>query len=118
LKVDFQTLLYDPNYLIFGVEATITPRDSVTPHSVTVIDKTQGVEVVAGDSDMQTIRPAARVRMQNITAAGLTRAMLRRASFVMNGKNWRIESSQPLASPNGENEGELMLLLVEVQDDG
>lgn len=113
--MNFTSLLLDPLYTSFGVEATIWPASYGTPVTVTVIDKTGGVEVASASmAEVSTIRPAAMVRAAEIASALIAREDLRRAELCMNGKKWRIESSLPRPTPNGESDGELMLLLIEV----
>jgi hypothetical protein len=107
--------MLDPIYTAFGVPATVWPASYGTPVTVTVIDKTSGVEVSnASMSEVSTIRPAALVRASEVATALIAREDLRRAELCMNGKKWRIESSTPKPTPNGESDGELMLLLIEV----
>ncbi len=113
--MNFGSLMLDPIYTAFGVPATIIPlATGAAPVTVTAIDKTGGVEVGnAAMTEVSTIRPAAIVRFAELATASLDRTDLRRAALTMNGKNWRIESSTPKPTPNGESDGELMLLLIE-----
>jgi hypothetical protein len=119
MTIDFSGLLYEPIHDIFGVEAVITPVTSASPATLIVIDKTSGVPVpragqrFAGDPDVDTLGPAAVVRVTALTDAGLTRADLRRASLTMNGQTYRIESTVPRSTPGGEADGEVYLMLSE-----
>lgn len=104
--------VYRQLYAVFGVSATITPA-SGSAHALTVIDKTKGMEVQDTKTGVATIVPAALVRVPELTARGLTRANLRRASVVMNGKTWRVENTVPKPAPTGEADGEYLLHLSE-----
>lgn len=111
--IDYQATLYDPIYAAIGVDATLTPAVG-DPVVIVVIDKSAGVEIpTKADSEMQTMLPAAIVRMVEITAAGLSRAAVKDAALLMNGKNWVVDSSLPKPSPAGELDGELYLILSE-----
>lgn len=113
--MNFTSLMLDPIYAAYGVLATVWPANYGTPVNLTVIDKTSGVEVSnSAMSEVSTIRPAAMVRAAEVATALIAREDLRRAELCMNGKKWRIESSAPRPTPNGESDGELMLLLIEV----
>jgi len=109
--IDIQSLVFGPVYSAWGVGATITPVDG-SPVSVRVIDRTAGVDV-AGNADVPTIRPAALVRVSELTAAGLTRSGIRRAEVVMNGTAWRVERTELRPTHRGEADGELLMVLIE-----
>lgn len=116
--MDYASLLYDPVYSVLGVPATLTLEDERT-FSVTVLDKTAGVEVGgfqdnrerASYATVQTVLPAAVVRASEF--AGIDLADLEDAALAFNGKTWRVKSYQPKPSPKGEADGELYLLLSE-----
>jgi hypothetical protein len=79
-----------------------------------VIDRTSGVEVTEGSSiDVKTIRPAAVVRMRELTDLGLAREDLEDAALDLNGKLWRVKATMPKPAPTGEADGELYLFLIE-----
>lgn len=111
--VDYQTLLYDPNYLIIGEEATINlPTGEV--FTVTAVDKTSGIDV-GNDVTGQTILPAAAVRMAELRDLGLSVERLTdaNAKITINGFVWTVESYRMKPSPKGESDGEVYLLLSE-----
>lgn len=116
--MDWQSLLYGPVYTILGETAVLTVDALSDPVSLTyAVDKTAGIEISANNDraelSIQTLTPAVAVRMADITDAGLTRANLEGGTIAINGATWRIESSRPRPSPQGEAEGELLLLLSE-----
>ncbi|PSJ55765.1 head-tail joining protein [Pseudaminobacter soli (ex Li et al. 2025)] len=107
--MDWQALLYGPNYAVFGVPATLIIEDGPTL-TLTVIDKTTGVEV-GGSVDVQTVLPAATVRATELASIDL--ADLEDAKLTFNGKTWRVDSHLPKPSPKGEADGEIYLFLSE-----
>jgi len=109
--IDYQATLYGPIYATLGVPATITPGSTASPATVVALDKTAGMTVFGGGVDVESIKPAAVVRVAELAAAGLTRADLVDASILINGSIWEIRSTQPRPSPNGERDGELLLIL-------
>ncbi|RWQ12337.1 hypothetical protein [Mesorhizobium sp.] len=111
--VDFDVLLYDPNYTVFGEPAVLTLDDTAgTTADLTAIDETAGVEVLENAS-ISTIRPAATVRTSELTEKGVAVAELANASLTLNGKNWIVISHHYLPSPKGETQAEIRLILEE-----
>jgi hypothetical protein len=114
--MDLQSLVLSPVYATWGVDATLCPALG-GPVTVRVLDRTSGVEVAsASNTEILTIRPAALVRVSELEASGVQRDELRKAELAMNGKTWRIEASLPKPTPNGESDGELMLILIETDE--
>lgn len=117
--MDFAALLDGPIYATIGKPATITPASSPGAVSVTAIDLTKGVSVQHGGNavqrrhtvSVQTVLPAAKVRMSELTARGLTPEDVRQGKLDLAGYSWRIHSTEPAPSPEGEDSGELLLLL-------
>jgi len=109
--MDYATLLIDPIYGVFGVDAVLTLGDTAeTEAAVTVIDKTAGVD--AGDNvPTGTLLPGAVIRVSDLTAHSLTRADLDGASVTFSGNTWRIASHFPKPVPSGEAQGEIMMIL-------
>ena len=111
--MDLDDLLYRPLYNIFGVEAVIRCLYGAS-FTLTVIDRTSGVEVTEGSGiDVKTIRPAAVLRMRQLTELGLSREDLEDAALDLNGKLWRVKATMPKPAPTGEADGELYLFLME-----
>lgn len=103
----------DPIYAVLGVDVTLTPpAGSAT--GLVAMDKSAGEAIERGDGAFPVLVPAARLRMAELIAAGLTRENLDEGVLVMNGKTWTIESHQPLPSPLGEDDGEVVLVLTRV----
>jgi hypothetical protein len=105
-------VLFGPLYLLQGSEATITPVNG-NPVEVTVIDRTSGIETT-DNVGVLTIRPAATIRIADLAEVGLVRKDLNRAELVMNCKTWRVENTMPKPTANGERDGELYLILIEI----
>lgn len=107
--MDWGSLVHDPMFQVFGVAATLD-IDTGSPHSITAIDHTSGVEVgSASGADVQTVRPVAAVRVSELDGLGLTREMLRNGTIALNGKTWVIHSTLPKPAPEGD--GEMWLIL-------
>lgn len=114
--MDFQSLLYSPLYEHFGVDATIRCLYS-DAFTIRVIDQTSGVEVSdSGNLDIKTIRPAAVIRVPDLTALGLSRIDLEDAAIEIHEKLWIIKATMPKPSPAGEELGELYLFLIEEEE--
>ena len=97
-----------------GVSATLTAGTGTgaTGLSVTAIDKTSGLEI-SDEENLQTIRPAASVRMAELTAAGIVHSELDGGSLAISGKTWRIHSHFLTPTPDGELKGQVVLLLMD-----
>lgn len=112
--LDYQTLLFGPNYAQFGLPAILTLPD-LSEANVTVIDKTAEaiLPVQGGDVYLTTMQPAAILRAKELTDAGLDRTDLDGSTITFAGQAWRIESHLPRPAPSGELLGEYVLLLTE-----
>ena len=111
--MDLNDLLYRPLYSIFGADAVIRCLYG-DAFPVRVIDRTSGVEVTEGSGiDVKTIRPAAVIRMRELTGLGLGREDLEDAALDLNGRLWRVKATMPKPAPTGEADGELYLFLIE-----
>ena len=110
----YTDVLYGPLYSAFGVNCTylLAPPLNV-PIDIVTIDKTSGVEVAEGNIEIQTVRPAAIIRLADLTALGYVPEDLLDAVCSLNGVSWEVKSYFPKPSPNGEQDGELYLLLTE-----
>ena len=111
--MDLNDLLYRPLYSIFGCQAVIRCLYG-DAFEIRLIDKTSGVEVTEGSGvDVKTIRPAAVLRMRELTGLGLSREDLDEAVLELNGRLWRVKATMPKPAPTGEADGELYLFLIE-----
>lgn len=93
------------------------PNGGGTFEDLTALDKTSGVDIgaVPGQRDrpvVQTIKPAAVLRMVELIAASISLASLAGASLEMNEFAWRVVSYRLRPSPKGENDGEVFLILA------
>lgn len=98
--------IYDTDVAVDGVLSILTA-------SVRVIDKTAGVDLMPlGKAKVPTIVPAACVRRYELTAAGVTDlAPLLNATLTFNGATWRIVNHVYRPQPGGEMDGEITLIL-------
>jgi hypothetical protein len=106
--VDYQALLYGPTHSLLGVPASV--RLGNTDYSLTALDKTAGM-VVGSGLEIQSVLPAAVVLVSELASQGLTPEQLDGQQLTMNGKVWVISSTRARPSPNGEADGELLLIL-------
>jgi hypothetical protein len=112
--VDFDRLLNAATQTVFGETAVLTPIGVTTgPLTLSAIFDNRPM-ADPGNIDVGTIRPVAAVRMSEIVAGGLSLADLAQAGLVLNGRSWRVESAAPDPTPRGEGQGEVMLILIEV----
>ena len=113
MTMNYTTILYDPLYASFGTDAVIRCLYS-DAFPIRAIDCTSGIEVTEGSGiEVKTIRPAAIVRMRELTDLGLARDDLEDATLELNGKLWRVKATMPKPAPTGEADGELYLILIE-----
>ena len=110
MSVDWQGH-YDALYDILGVEATLASSGG-SSGNVIAIDKTAGMVVPDARTQIDTVRPVARVRARELTAAGVALSDLPEGTITLNGATWRIKSYRPMQAPTGETEGEIMLILL------
>ena len=102
--------LYDePSDL--SVAATLAPGTGGSPVSLRVMDKTIGIE--AEESGVLTIRPAAYLRMAELTDNSLTRDDLDEGTLTIGGKAWRIKAHLLRPNPDGQLAGEVCCFLLD-----
>lgn len=115
MSIDWQASLYDPIYDRLGVEGSITPIATGIAVDVVVRPELKGVAVTLGPVDVQTLLPAARVRMYELTGSGLSEDDLDDGILTFAGKSWKIKSHKLSPNPDGgELRGEVYLFLGEV----
>lgn len=83
---------------------------------VTAIPKIAGASIDPPGTpyEIQSIRSAADVRVSELTENSVTRADLKGGEIDIAGSTWRIETTLPRPSPDGEASGEIRLVLVEL----
>ena len=115
--MEISDLLYGPLYASFGAPAVLTLRPDAPGIPITAIDRTEGVEVSAsGSIDVLTIKPAAMVRMSELTELGVMLADLDGATLLLNGRVRRIDSHMLKPGPQGDSAGEVYLILSDEDD--
>lgn len=101
----------DAIYTVLGVEATL----SLMTETITAIDKTSGIELSpGGEGLLQTLAPAAAIRVADLTANGLVADDLVGETITLNSVSWKIINHQSKPTPRGEAAGELYLILRKV----
>jgi hypothetical protein len=114
--IDFSTDLYDPLYGELGVPATLTVG-AAAPVTLTVIDETRHKTAASGGVEVSSVGPVAYVRMPELATNGITAANWDGALLTFNGRTWIVRKGDVLGSPNGEDLGEVRLLLKEAAVD-
>lgn len=109
---DLDDAAVNPNYAIHGVDAVLDLNSDGT-FDVVVIDETSGVSV-GQTVQVQTIVPAASIRMTELAALNLTPQDLLGALITFNGTTWRSNDNRPKPNLGGEPAGELYLFLEAV----
>lgn len=112
--VDFDFLLFEQcSYTIYGVAVVLTLDDtSGTTVDLTAIDETAGTEVL-DRAGVATILPAAAVRAVELAEKNVALVDLSGASLALNGKTWGVVRHGYRPTPNGEGQGEILLVLDE-----
>ena len=88
--IDFDALALAPVYDAFGEPAVLTL--GAASYDLTVIDRTQGVEVEDGGIGVQTIRPAVDLRRSALQPLGIAVADLVGGELVLGGAAWRVKT--------------------------
>lgn len=108
--VDYSAALFGPVYRAFSVPAVLQIGLLSYP-DLRVIDKTAGSSLREGNVVVQSEIPAARIQAKQLIDLGISLDSLDGATLTFNGNSWGIASHKPLASPNGDADGEINLLL-------
>ena len=119
---DFAAAFYGPIYSALGVDATLAIGTDAYP-GLRVIDKTAGEPVnqtgssntMLGGINMPVLKPAAMLRMTELTDNGLTAPDVVGAAITFNGASWDVLNYEYRPSRYGRLYGELLLVL-EAQD--
>jgi hypothetical protein len=102
--------MYQPVYAALGVNAILVSAGGATV-SLSVIDGTSGI-VLTDKVGVETVRPIAYVRNTELASNGISSSDLPDSELTLNGSTWRVKASRPRPSPNGESDGETMLILL------
>ena len=114
--IDFSADLYDPVFDILGVPATLS-AGTAGEVTLTVIDDTRRKTAASGSVEVSSVGPGAYVRMPELAANGIAAGAWDGAELTFNGRTWIVRKGEMLGSPNGEDLGEVRLLLVEASGD-
>lgn len=108
MAIDFESKLLAPAYRLYGQQVTF-PLDGATV-TLTVIDDTTDV-TVGSIAQIDTTRPAIRVRMSDLDAVGISPADLIGVEI-----NWRDRAytiRRPVDNPLDGVPGEVLFILAE-----
>ena len=118
--IDYSADLYDPVYTVLGVPATLTAAGTAGEITLTVIDETRRkshtTQTDSGGVEMRSVGPAAFARMPELIAKGIARDDYRGSSLTFNGRSWKVRSHEMTGSPNGEDFGQVLFLLMANND--
>jgi len=117
MSLDYGALLYDPVYAEIGVPTTFTVTNSTdgTAADITVIDDTRPKVLPAGSAEVRSVGPGAFARIPELAENGIGRTDYKGSVLTFNGRSWTVRSHEVRGSPNGEDLGEVRLLLQEIQ---
>ena len=108
--MDYSALLYDPVYGIIGVPATLNGVE------ITVIDgtrrKSSTTPTDSGGVDVRSVGPSAYARVQELIAKGIARDDYDGSTLTFNGRDWTVRNHDVTGSPNGEDFGQVLFLLM------
>lgn len=116
MTINWQTQFLDPQYLVLGKTATLTPVTTDVPISVTVIPVPVQTEITESGITVLSLKSAADVRVSELAALNISREDdLDQAEITFNGKTWNITATLPRPTPDGESAGEIRLMLSECE---
>lgn len=101
-----------------GCAAVLTVSTVTAPIPVTVVDETSGAVIEQGSNlSLQTIKPACRIRVSELTANGLQPKGLIGGSISMqpgtpDQEDWNITSFQLKPGASGPSSDEVQMILV------
>lgn len=110
MTIDYQSILYDPIYATLGIPIVLTTVGD-EEKSVTVLNLTKPSSFSGFGVDFQAFQPSVKIRMSELSDIS-PQTDLVGGELSMDGKSWRIKSYEYNASPNGNSDGELRLLLA------
>lgn len=107
--MNYTRALYGPVYKLHGVSAELVTGLNTFPFRV--LDGTAGIQE-GGSVDVASELPKAKARAMELLDLGIDFANdLDGSELTFNNRTWRIASHKPLASPNGEDDGEIEFTL-------
>ncbi|MBR0876884.1 hypothetical protein JQ608_06670 [Bradyrhizobium liaoningense] len=107
--MDYQAAMLNPIYVTVGVPCVLSIGS--VDHDLTALDKTVGTLFTFTNGGVETVVPAAVVRMRELAALGVLPADVDGATLALNGSMWTVNTHEMKPSPKGEADGEVYLLL-------
>jgi hypothetical protein len=111
--MDYSGLLYDPVYAALGVPATLS-MGTAGEFALTVIDNTRAksnTTTASSGVDVRSVRAGAFVRVPELMQNGISPDQYRGSILTFNGRSWIVQNHEMSGSPNGEDLGQVLLLL-------
>jgi hypothetical protein len=112
--IDYSALLYDPVYAEIGVPATLTAAGTAGEIAIKVIDDTRRKTLTSGGVEVRSVGPGAYARIAELDSKGIAREEYKASVLTFNGRSWTVRSYELTGSPNGEDFGEVLFLLMAV----
>lgn len=112
--LDYRSLLYGPIYDRLGVPATIVTQGGATIE-LTVRNLTAPSTISGIGVDFQAFKPSAIARLYELEGADLAEDVVG-GELTMDAHTWSIKSFEYVASPNGNSDGEVRLILKDDLD--
>lgn len=117
--LNYNRVLYSPNYKIIGTSATLTINGVVypnidKPNRIRVIDNTAGAAIRQGRVEIETEIPSIFIRTSTLNYLGITAENLVEAVISFNNGTWKIKDFKPMPSPKGEGDGEVFCIIEDM----
>lgn len=115
--IDYSSVLYSPVYATLAVDVLLTVPDATAAVTIQAIDKTNGINIegTMGENSpiVEMIRPAVVFRSLDLADLLIDVAEMDGGIVEMNGRTWRIESHRYWPSPGGQDDGQVLCVLIE-----
>ncbi len=116
MAFDFQSLLYAPVYGVLQTDIQFVSPFDGSMVCIKGIDKTSGATVLDAQTGIATIKPVVVVMKKVLNDRCIKTDFMEGVNIRMNGKSWHVYDVRPAATPNGEEDGEVYLVLHEAEE--
>lgn len=110
--MDVAGILYgmgSPVFAVLAVDAEIST--GIVTATIRVIDDTRAKVQASGSAEVRSVGPGAFARLVELAAHDIGHDDLVDSSLSFNGRTWIVRSYEIIGSPQGEDAGEVRLLL-------
>lgn len=112
-EIDYPRQLYDPIWnSALGTDATLLIAEGYPTISLRILDKTHGTMIDEGGVGILTSRAVAAVRAAELVEKNVQQKDLNGAFLTFNGRTWKVVGKYPRPSPQGEDAGQVWLVLT------